>query len=181
MIIKATRHKFDIPFTIIDKGSGTFLAAFEDIDLSEGGTLDWVPPRRILKVPVALPVTGGMVITSPLGVEYMVAEHSPSETSQGNPFKAFKLFQVTSHLEMRRRSTTIDLRTGLPREGVLGPVTVIYASREPLQEAFDRELRIPNEKSRLVTNEPIVAGDIIDGETVIEAHAFRGLWGAVLG
>jgi hypothetical protein len=32
-----------------------------------------------------------------------------------------------------------------------------------------------------VTNEHIKDGDIINGETVIEAHEFLGLWGAVLG
>lgn len=181
MILAATRERFDIPFTVIDRGSGTFFGALEDIDLSEGGTLDWVPPRRILKVPTDLPLQGGMVIQSPKNMKYMVAFYSPAETSQGSPFRAFKLYQVTVQASLQRRSSTIDIRTGIPREGPLGPAKTIYASFEPLQEAFDRELRIPNEKTRLVTNEPIQAGDVINGDTVIEAHEFQGLWGAVLG
>ena len=181
MLMKATRERFDIPFTVIDKGSGTFYGALEDLDLSEGGTLDWVPPRRILKVPVDLGLRGGMVIRTEKNMKYMVAFYSPAETSQGSPFRAFKLYQVTVIAQLQKRGSIIDLRTGLPREGALGAVQEIYASFEPLQEAFDRELRIPNEKTRLVTNEHLEEGDIVNGETVIEAHEFQGLWGAVLG
>lgn len=181
MGIRATRSPFDIPMTVIDKGSGTFYGALEDIDLSEGGTLDWVPPRRILKVPIDLPLQGGMVIQTPKNMKYMVAVYSPSETSMGNPFRAFKLYQATSLATLRRRGEQIDLRTGLPKEGELSDPITIFAAFEPLQEAFDRELRIPNEKTRLVTNEHILEGDVINGDTVIEAHEFQGLWGAVLG
>jgi len=180
-MIRATRTQFDIPFDVIDKGVGRFYGALEDINLSEGGTLDWVPPRRILKVPVDLALRGGMVIQSPKGMKYMVAFFSPSETSMGEPFRAFKLYQATVVATLSRRTTVIDVRTAMEREGPMGAGQDIYASYEPLQEAFDRELRIPNEKSRLITNEPIQSGDIINGETVIEAHEFLGLWGAVLG
>lgn len=180
-MLSKTRTKFDIPFTVIDNGSGTFHGALEDLALSGGSTLEWVAPRRILKVPVDLPLRGGMVIESPQGIKYMVAFYSPSETSQGEPFRAFKLYQATVIASLSRRTKVIDPRTQLEREGPMGPKKDIYASFEPLQEAFDRELRIPNEKTRLVTNEHIKEGDIINGETVIEAHEFLGLWGAVLG
>jgi hypothetical protein len=180
-MIRHTRTKFDIPFDVIDNGVGRFYGALEDINLSEGSTLDWVAPRRILKVPIDLALRGGMVIQSPRGMKYMVAFYSPSETSQGEPFRAFKLYQATVIASLQRRTTVIDVRTGLTREGPMGDPVDIYASFEPLQEAFDRELRIPNEKSRLITNENIQEGDIINGETVIEAHEFLGLWGAVLG
>lgn len=180
-MLKLTRQKFDIPFDVIDRGVGRFYGALEDINLSPGGTLDWVPPRRILKVPVNLPLRGGMVIQSPEGMKYMVAFFSPSETSEGSPFRAFKLYQATTVATLARRTMVIDVRTGMEREGPMGQGIDIYASYEPLQEAFDRELRIPNEKSRLITNEPIQAGDVINGQTVIEAHEFLGLWGAVLG
>lgn len=180
-MLELTRQKFDIPFDVIDKGVGRFYGALEDINLSAGGTLDWVAPRRIIKVPVDLPLRGGMVIQSPRGMKYMVAFFSPSETSEGAPFRAFKLYQATVVASLQRRSMVIDVRTGLEREGPLGPGVDIYASYEPLQEAFDRELRIPNEKTRLITNEHIQEGDIINGDTVVEAHEFLGLWGAVLG
>lgn len=180
-MIKSTRTKFDIPFQVIDRGSGTFYGALEDVNLSEGSTLEWVAPRRILKVPMNLGLYGGMVIQSPGGVKYMVAFFSPSETSMGDPFRAFKLYQVTQVASMVRRSTVFDPRTGLPKEGPPEPPVEIYASFEPLQEAFDRELRIPNEKSRLITNTALTRGDLVNGEKVIEAHEFLGLWGAVLG
>lgn len=180
-MLRKTRQKFDIPFDIIDKGQGRFFGALEDINLSEGSTLDWVAPRRIIKVPVDLPLKGGMVIQSPKGMKYMVAWFSPSETSQGEPFRAFKLYQATVVASLQHRSVTIDPRTQLPREGALGDPIEIYASFEPLQEAFDRELRIPNEKTRMITNEPLQPPDVVNGQTVIEAHEFQGLWGAVLG
>jgi len=181
-MMRSTRSKFDIQFDVIDKGSGSFFGALEDINLSSGSTLEWAAPRRILKVPVDLPLKGGMVVQSPQGMKYMVAWYSPSETSQGDPFRAFKLYQATVVASLKRRSQgTIDPRTNLPKEGGMGDPIDIYASYEPLQEAFDRELRIPNEKGRLITNEPIFRGDIINGETVIEVHEFQGLWGAVLG
>lgn len=180
-MIKLTRQKFDMPFEVIDKGSGTFYGALEDLNLSAGGTLDWVPPRRILKVPTDLPIRGGMVIQTPEKMKYMVAFYSPSETAEGSPFRAFKLYQATVMATLQRRTMVVDARTGMEREGPMGPSKEIYASFEPLQEAFDRELRIPNEKSRFITNEPIMEGDVINGLTVIEAHEFLGLWGAVLG
>lgn len=180
--MRKTRVKFDIPFNVIDKGTGKFFGALEDINLGEGASIDWAAPRRILKVPVNLPLKGGMVIQSPQGMKYMVAWYSPSETAMGDPFRAFKLYQATVVASLQRRAVgSTDPRTGLPLEGQLGDPVDIYASYEPLQEAFDRELRIPNEKGRLITNEPIFRGDIINGETVIEVHEFQGLWGAVLG
>lgn len=180
-MMRATRTKFDIMFDVIEKGSGKFKGALEDINLSTGSTLEWVAPRRILKAPINLALTGGMVIQSPRGVKYMVADYSPSETAMGEPFRAFKLYEATSVVMLERRTTVIEVRTGMEKEGPLSDPIAIYASFEPLQEAFDRELRIPNEKRRLITNEPLSGGDIVDGETVIEAHEFQGLWGAVLG
>lgn len=180
-MIRATRTKFDILFDVIDKGSGQFLGAFEDVNLSEGSTLEWVAPRRILKTASNLALSGGMVIQSPHGVKYMVANHSVSETSAGEPFKAFKLYQATSVAALQKRTMVTDVRTGLQKEGPIGDPVAIYASFEPLQEAFDRELRIPNEKRRVITNEQIAAGDLVDGDTVIEVHQFQGLWGGVLG
>lgn len=180
-MIRATRAKFDILFDVIEKGSGKFYGALEDINLSTGSTLEWVAPRRILKAPVDLALKGGMVIQSPQGTKYMVADYAPSETSMGDPFRAFKLYQATSIAMLSRRTTVIEVRTGMEKEGPPADPIAIYASFEPLQEAFDRELRIPNEKRRLITNEPLRAGDFVDGETVIETHEFLGLWGAVLG
>lgn len=180
--MKNTVAKFDIPFDVIDNGTGRFYGALEDLNLSEGSTLEWVAPRRILKVPPELALQGGMVIQSELGIKYMVAFYSPSETSMGPPFRAFKLYQVSVVATLTRRNTVIEIRTGLPQEATPSPAIDIYASFEPLQEAFDRELRIPNEKSRLITNEPLQRGDIINNDMkVIEAHEFQGLWGAVLG
>lgn len=180
-MMRATRQKFDIPFTVVDKGSGVFMAALEDVNLSQGSTLEWVAPRRILKVDPSLALKGGMVIRSGLGMNYMVADYAAVETSMGVPFRAFKLYESTSMGRLQRRSTIIDQRTLLEREGILGAEVLIYASFEPLQEAFDRELRIPNEKSRLITNYEILEGDVINGDKVIEAHKFLGLYGAVLG
>lgn len=181
MRMTATRQKFDMPFTVIDQGSGIFMAALEDVNLSQGSTLEWVAPRRILKVDPALALAGGMVVSSPLGMKYMVADYSAVETSQGVPFRAYKLYEATSMAKLHRRTEVVDQRTLLKRDGELGPEILIYASFEPLQEAFDRELRIPNEKSRLITNYPIITGDIINGDKVIESHKFLGLYGAVLG
>lgn len=179
-MIRKTRAKFDIKFDVIDNGVGSFYGALEDIDLSEGSTIEWVPPRRILKVPIDLALRGGMVIQSPRGIKYMVAFYSPSETSMGDPFRAFKLYQATHVASLSSRTTTIEPRTGLEREGPMSAPRDIYASFEPLQEAFDRELRIPNEKSRIITNEYITDGNVINGQTVIEAHEFQGLWGGIL-
>lgn len=180
-MMKATRGKFDILFSVIENGSGQFEGALEDIDLSEGATVTWVAPRRILKVPVNLHLNSGMVIQSPAGLKYMVADHSPSETSQGSPFNAFKLYQATSIAQLVTRTTVPDVRSGLPKEGPPNPPIDIYVSYEPLQEAFDRQLRIPNEKTRLITNHPVKRGNLIDGEAVIEVHDALGVYGAVLG
>lgn len=179
--MRATREKFDIMFDVIEQGSGRFEGALEDINLSTGSTLEWVAPRRVLKAPPDLALKGGMVIQSPRGVKYMIADYSTSETSMGDPFRAFKLYEATSIAYLQKRTSVIDIRTTLTKEGPLGDAVAIYASFEPLQEAFDRQLRIPNEKSRLVTNTPLTPGDVVNGDTVIEAHKFLGLWGAVLG
>lgn len=179
-MIRATRTKFDVKFDVIDKGSGQFFGALEDVNLSAGATIEWVAPRRILKTTPELALAGGMAIQSPLGVKYLVADYSPSETSMGAPFRAFKLYEVMEVVQLERRTTVTDVRTGLEKEGPIGDPVDIYISIEPLQEAFDRELRIPNEKMRIITNEPLVEGDIVKGETVIEVHQFQGLYGAVL-
>jgi hypothetical protein len=179
-MMKATRSKFDIRFDVIEGGSGQFFGALEDIQLAEGATITWVAPRRILKAPSVLHLKAGMVIQTPTGVKYMVAEHAISETSQGSPFNAFKLYQTNSVAQLVKRSTITDIRTGLEKEGPESEPISIYVSYEPLQEAFDRQLRIPNEKTRMITNHPIKRGDIIDGEAVIEVHDALGLYGAIL-
>lgn len=180
-MIERTRQKFEVMFSILENGAGSFMGAMEDIALSGGSTISWVAPRRILKVNPLLGIKGGMVIQSPGGVPYMVAGYSLSETSDGTPFRAFKLYEASARATLIRRSTVIEPRTGLPKEGPKGPPILIYAAFEPLQEAFDRELRIPNEKTRLVTNYAIQEGDIINGEAVIEVHPALGVYGAVLG
>lgn len=179
-MIEKSRTKFEIMFSILENGAGSFMGAIEDIALSEGSTISWVAPRRILKVEPKLAIKGGMVIQSPGKVSYMVAEYSLSETSDGVPFRSFKLYEASARATLQRRTTRIDPRTQLPKENELTDPVVIYAAFEPLQEAFDRELRIPNEKQRMVTNYPIKEGDIINGETVIEVHPALGVYGAVL-
>ena len=179
-MIQATRSPFDTSFDVIDKGSGKFMGALEDITLSEGSTLSWVAPRRILKAPPELPLKGGMVIQSARGHKYMVAEFAQSETSMGSPFTAYKLYEATSVMQYRCRSTTTDIRTGLEKEGQLTDPVDIYAQVEPQQEAFDRQLRIPNEKLRIITNEPVEIDQLIDGQTIIEVHEFQGLYGVIL-
>lgn len=181
MRMEATRSKFDIDFDVIENGSGTFRGALEDVGLSEGATVNWVAPRRILKVSPKLHIKPRMVIQSRFGIKYMVAGLSPSETSMGSPFTAFRLYQVTSVATLVTRSTTIDVRTGLEKEGIESDPVNIYVSYEPLQEAFDRELRIPNEKHRIITNYPLSRGDLVDDETVIEVNDAIGLTGAILG
>lgn len=181
MRMEATRSKFDIDFSVIENGSGTFQGALEDIDLPEGATVNWVAPRRVLKVSPKLHIKPRMVIQSRMGIKYMVAGLSPSETSMGSPFTAFRLYQVTGVSQLVTRTTTVDVRTGLEKEGVPSDPINIYVSYEPLQEAFDRELRIPNEKHRIITNYPLNRGDLVDGETVIEVNDAIGLSGAVLG
>lgn len=179
-MMKATRTKFDIEFDVIENGSGKFLGAMEDIQLTEGATISWVAPRRILKTPPELHLKAGMVIQSPVGVKYMVSEFGFSETSQGVPFNSFRLYQAASVANLIRRTTVTDIRTGLEKEGPKTDPISIYVSYEPLQEAFDRQLRIPNEKTRIITNFKLQRGDIIDNETVIEVHDALGLFGGVL-
>ena len=181
MRIQATREKFEIPFSVIENGTGTFHGALEDINLPEGATVNWVAPRRILKVSPNLHLKPRMVIQSPSGLKYMVASHSPSETSMGDPFVAYRLYEARHVAQLTRRTTVTDVRTGLEREGVESDPVSIYLSFEPLQEAFDREIRIPHEKRRIITNHEIIRGDLIDGDTVLEVHDALGLSGAVLG
>lgn len=177
----ATRSFFDITFTVLQGGSGTFEGALEDIKLPGGATINWVWPRRILKTPPKLNLKTRTVITSPQGVEYMVSGHSFSETSEGVPFKAFRLYQVQSWLPLVTRTMETDLRTGLPKEGPESDPILIPVSLEPLQEAFDRQTRIPNEKRRIVTSYDLQRGDLVNGETVLEVHDALGLSGGVLG
>lgn len=180
-MIEATRVPFDILFSIIENGSGSFRGALEDIDLSEGSTINYVAPRRILKTPCNLALKAGMIISSPKGMKYMVSNYSNSETSMGSPFNAFRLYETNQTADLVVRTFEIDARTGLKREGPKSEPRKIYVSYEPLQEAFDRQLRIPNEKTRLLTNHKILKGDLVDGETVIEVREALGIYGCVLG
>ena len=181
MRIKSFIKKFETEFDVIENGTGKFFGALEDLDLSEGPSVSWVAPRRILKVNPKLHLKARMVIQSKAGIKYMIANFSTSETAMGVAFKAFRLYEATSVATLTRRTTVTDARTGMKREGPLSDPIQIYVSYEPLQEAFDRELRVPNEKTRIITNYPVKNGDIIDGETVIEVHDALGLFGAILG
>lgn len=178
--LKCIDDQFEIEFSIIENGSGNFKGIIDEISQTQAPSYVFSPPRRILRVNPRLLLSTSMIIRSPGGTTYMMGEHGDSETSEGVVFKSFRLFETHTRFPVERRTQVVDAFTGLKKDSVQTQVTTIWGAYEPLPEVFDREIRVPTETARFITNYPLQRQDIIEGKSVFRVDKQLGLYIATL-
>lgn len=172
--------KFEIMFTVIDNGSGQFRGIIDEISQTQAPSYVFSPPRRILRVKPGSLVDSAMVIRSAGGTNYLVGEHGDSETHEGKVFKSFRLFETHTLYPVKRLETLVEPITNLPSREEPVTVATIWGTYEPLPEIFDRELRVPAESARFITNYHLERQDIVDGKQVVRVDQQLGLYIAIL-
>lgn len=174
--LKTVGRRFDIPFEVIEGGSGTVMATVSETDQSAQPSYVFVQPRHVLRVVPDSPLVEGMVIRSPSGARFIVGANGPSEKSEGTLWKSFRLFEPTGQYAWVRRTQTLDPIARAPREGPPTALGSIWAALEPLdREISDREMRVTFGQSRFITGADVKIGDLIDNRSVTKVDKQLGL------
>lgn len=178
--LQSADDRFEIEFSVIENGSGTFKGIIDEISQTQAPSYVFSPPRRILRVKPGLVITTSMVIRSAGGTNYLIGAHGDSETAEGTVFRSFRLFETHTLYTIQRRVTETDDITGLEGDSELEEIDTIWGTYEPLPEIFDRETRVPTETARFITNYPLQRQDVIDGKSVARIDRQLGLYIATL-
>jgi hypothetical protein len=178
MLSRKTIHKqFQSRFQVIDGGSGFVMGNISEADQSQIPAYAFVSDRHVFRTNYPTALRSGMVIKSPAGDLYIVADNGPSEQEIGILWQSFRLFAVSHKLPWMRRTTTLDPVTKLPRESGQQDLGDIYVTLETLdREEEDRKIGASFEKYRIISGKPIEHDDLIGEHTVIRADRTLGVW-----
>jgi len=174
--LKSVGSRFEIPFTVIEGGSGRVMAVLSETDQNAQPSYIFVQPRHVLRATHPTAIRPGMVLQSPSGAPFIVGANGPSEVPMGTLWQSFRLFEPTGRFDWVRRTKVIDPISRQPREGPPQPMGKIWAAIEPLdREAFDRSLRSSFEQARFITGAAVRADDLIDNRAITKVDKQLGI------
>lgn len=178
MLSRKTIHKnFQARFQIVDGGSGFVMGNISEADQSQIPAYAFVSDRHVFRVNYPTALKSGMVIKSPAGDLYIVADNGPSEQEIGILWQSFRLFAVTHKLPWSRRTKVNDPVTLQPREGVKQSLGDIYVTLETLdREEEDRRIGASFEKYRIIAGRQLLHDDLVGEHTVIRSDKSLGVW-----
>lgn len=172
----STQKRFEIPFQVIEGGSGTLRGVLSEANQTEQPTHVFAHPRKVLRVPAQSLLRTGMVIKTPHGENLLVGENGPSENGRGTLWLSFRLFLVTQQVRWERRTFVTDLITQRPRDSGTALMGTPWVVIEPLdRESNDSKLRRSFEQVRFVTGADILGDDLLDGHPVTKSDSQLGL------
>ncbi len=174
-MLDATDNLFRLRLEVIEGGVGFFLGILDEPDQSPKPPYIFTANRRALRVDPNSPIAPGMVIRTPGGMVFMVAENGPSEQT-GGVFKSFRLFEATHRMTWSRRIEVMDPIVGVTKDAGLEDKGLIWCAFEPDQkETLDRALRANFETSRVTTTSLVERDDLIGEFKVTRADQLIGL------
>ena len=173
--------RFEIPITIIDGGSGQFHGIITEPGQGQIPPSQFNLPRLILRVASGVPIKAGMVIRSPAGTVFMVADYGSSEGPAGITFDSFRLFEASGQFSHQTRGKKLDVVTKLQTDNGLIDQPPVWGAYEPSPEMFDRGLRANLETGRFITNADIQRDEMVDGRRVSRVDVQLGLRIVTLG
>jgi len=169
-------RRFEIPFKVIEGGSGTVMATLSETDQNSQPSYVFVQPRHVLRATTPTAIRPGMVLLSPEGAPFIVGANGPSEQVVGKLWDSFRLFEPTGQYLWSRRTQTIDPITKQPRSGDAIKLGMIWAALEPMdREQSDREMRVNFEQVRFITGAGIQRGDLIDNRAITKLDKQLGV------
>lgn len=172
---------FEIPCTVIEGGSGVFRGIICETNQDSLPSYIFTNPRQVLRVRLPQLLATGMVIRTPAGMNYIVAQNGPSELPEGTVWQSYRLFAATGQYLWQTRKVKVDPITQMPRDDGLTEGTLIWAAVEPLdREPFDRKIRVSIEQSRVLAGKPIQSDDVLAGQTITRALPEIGVYVGII-
>lgn len=121
---------------------------------------------RLLKVHPRSPLKAGEVVTTTVGLDYVLAEHLDSHNA-GIVYRTFRMIRVDEELAWTRMSTAPDAVTGLEKEDAepveLGTVSVMV---DPIRRE-DGQLHMKESRVRLVCGADLKIGDRVGDYSIL--------------
>lgn len=174
--LKKVGARFNVPFTIVEGGSGIIHGLMSEADQKQIPVYAFVNPRRVLRTPLQTALRAGMVLRTPAGAHFIVGTNGPSDQPEGTIWQSWRLFEATEKVRWQRREKTLDLVTNLPRDAGLQELGEIWAAVEPLdREIGDFRMSANFEQSRIITGRPIKHDDLINERKVTRAERSLGV------
>jgi hypothetical protein len=174
-------RRFEVPFTIIEGGSGVIRGVMSEADQKQIPVYAFVNPRHVLRTPLKTALRTGMVVRSQSGAVFIVGENGPSEQPEGTIWMSWRLFDATQQVHWTRRRKTIDPVTRLERDQGFDDLGLIWAAIEPLdREVSDFRMSASFEQARIITGQPIKHDDLIDERKVTRSERALGVTIGVL-
>jgi hypothetical protein len=174
--LSSVQSRFEIPFSIIEGGSGTFHGVIAEIDQHLPPSYVFTAPRAVLRVSTIGLLKTGTVIQSPEGIPYLVGYNGPSENRGGTLWDSFRLFYLNKQVLWQRRGKIIDPVTRLEQDNGLELMGNIWAVIEPIdRETLDRKVHTSFEANRYLCGPDVRQDDILDGKQVSRSDALIGL------
>lgn len=169
-------RRFEVPFTIIEGGSGVIHGVMSESDQKQIPVYAFVNPRHVLRTPLQTALKTGMVIRSPAGRCFIVGDNGPSEQRQGTIWTSWRLFDTTGQVTWKRRKKVTDLVTQVEKDDGYLNMGSIWVAIEPLdRELSDFRMSASFEQARVITGRPIKHDDLVDGRKVTRAENALGV------
>jgi hypothetical protein len=156
-----------------------FPGVIEPLDEGAVASYDFTEPRLILRVRHDCPVVTGSHLMDPAGRKYIMANHDVGLAYDQTLYKTHRLFLCNKTVLWERDGVgTTDPLTGLKvSDGArqnLGTIDVLIEQYG--REQTDVQIRIAEQRRRLVTSSPVQLGDLIDNMLVRRVDAALGIW-----
>lgn len=175
--LKSAGKRFEIPFTVVEGGSGIVTGILSETDQASQPSYVFVQPRHVFRASWPSAVEPGMVLQSRLGTTFIVGDNGPSETWRGTLWESYRLFEPTGRYVWRRRVKAMDpITRTLTDNGEPEELGLIYAAMEPLDRLqTDRDMRQNFEQIRFITGANVQPDDILDNRAVTKVDKQLGL------
>lgn len=160
--------------TLTTEIGSEFRGAVIPVSDQQGSAIDFSAPRLILRVRGEALVKSADVIQTDSGARFIVADHFEAEAG----WRAYKLFSAERQMVWKRPSRAVDVLTGLAKAAG-APTTVgnVWVTDELARRQFsDPGLKVPIERTVIITNSPVLPNDTLDGKSVTRVNQELGLY-----
>lgn len=174
--LKQVGLRFEVPLTVIEGGSGTLHGVLSETDQKQLPVNAFVTPRHVLRTKIGVPIRTGMVVRTASGSAYIVGLNGPSEQSFGTIWTSWQMFAATQQVRWQRRKKAIDPVTQLERDDGYDELGNIWVALEYIDRMLnDSKMRMNFSQTRIITGQPILNDDVIDGRKVTRAENALGV------
>ena len=134
-------------------------------------------PRLLLRVDHLAPVSSGDIIKDVVGRRFIVADHDISFTAGQVEYRTHRLFHTNRKAVWERETSVIDPLTQQKRSPGSAQLGEIWCLMEaPQREFSDPQLRVREERLRVVLAQPVELGDILDQMVVRRINPILGVY-----